>query len=95
MILNKLAWKRCEQLVDESVAHRVSVVRQEGGARLVDCGVFAAGGLEAGLAMAEICLAVGKVDTIPLRTGDAGGEDSVDDAEWGMSGSGRAGRNAR
>ncbi|HND54027.1 MAG TPA: methenyltetrahydromethanopterin cyclohydrolase [Pirellulaceae bacterium] len=68
MILNKLAWKRCEQLVDESVAHRVSVVRQEGGARLVDCGVFAAGGLEAGLAMAEICLAgLGRVSVAPGR----------------------------
>jgi methenyltetrahydromethanopterin cyclohydrolase len=53
-------------LADEATAHRVAVIRLEGGARLIDCGLLAEGGLEAGIALAEICLAdLGRVHLVP------------------------------
>ncbi len=66
MKLNASALRRCEQLIERASARRVVVERGEGGARLIDCGVDARGGLEAGRAMAEICLAdLGRVDFVP------------------------------
>lgn len=66
MKLNALALARCSQLVESATQLRVAVERGEGGARLIDCGVDAPGGLEAGRALAEICLAgLGRVEIIP------------------------------
>jgi methenyltetrahydromethanopterin cyclohydrolase len=66
--LNELAWRRCQPLIESSALHHVSVSRQEGGAQVIDCGVFAAGGIEAGLALAEVCLAgLGRVELVPGR----------------------------
>ena len=66
--LNQLAWERCQPLVNEPARYHVSVSRQEGGAQVIDCGIFVPGGLEAGLALAEVCLAgLGRVEIVPGR----------------------------
>lgn len=66
--LNQNAWKRCQPLIAEPARHQVSVSRQEGGVQLIDCGVLVSGGLEAGIALAEVCLAgLGRVELTPGR----------------------------
>jgi methenyltetrahydromethanopterin cyclohydrolase len=64
--LNRNALRLCESLAERAERVRVAVRRDESGARLIDCGVYAPGGLEAGRRLAEICLAgVGKVEIAP------------------------------
>jgi methenyltetrahydromethanopterin cyclohydrolase len=55
--LNDLAWQACN--VMEADAERLNLVvsRTTSGTRIIDCGVKATGGLEAGRRLAEICLA--------------------------------------
>jgi methenyltetrahydromethanopterin cyclohydrolase len=66
MHLNDRALKRCESLIAESTSHRVALLRDETGARIIDCGVHVPGGLRAGLVLAEICLAdLGQVTLAP------------------------------
>lgn len=55
--LNRRAAARCERLMQDAELHRVNAERCESGAIVVDCGVRAVGGLEAGRALAEVCLA--------------------------------------
>lgn len=57
MNLNEHGLRRCQQLMDQQAEARVAVFCAEGGARLIDCGVNVAGGLEAGRALAETCMA--------------------------------------
>jgi methenyltetrahydromethanopterin cyclohydrolase len=57
MHLNQLAWGRCQRLVDCAAQLRVDVHQSESGTRVIDCGVRAPGGLEAGVALGEICMA--------------------------------------
>lgn len=57
MNLNESALERCQRLLDAPARYRVSVVCSESGARVVDCGVLARGGLDAGRILAEVCLA--------------------------------------
>jgi len=60
-----MALRRCQRLIDELTTARVSVSRDESGARIVDCGVHVPGGLEAGRAVSEICLAgLGRVELV-------------------------------
>lgn len=54
--LNQRAIQRCRDVVIRATPLRVSVVRDESGARVLDCGVHVRGGLAAGQALAEICL---------------------------------------
>lgn len=64
--LNRRALQRCEELVERSSQFNVAVSREESGARLIDCGVHVKGGLDAGRAVAEVCLAgLGHVDFVP------------------------------
>ena len=66
MKLNEQALRRCERLIEQSTAARVAVLCDESGARIVDCGVHVPGGLEAGRAVAETCLAgLGQVGLLP------------------------------
>jgi methenyltetrahydromethanopterin cyclohydrolase len=66
MQLNQLAWWRCQRLVDCAARLRVDVQQSESGTRVIDCGVCAPGGLEAGVALSEICLAgLGTVRLVP------------------------------
>jgi methenyltetrahydromethanopterin cyclohydrolase len=55
--LNARAWSLCDQLASEADRLRVRVHAPSGQMRVLDCGVQAEGGLEAGLKLAEICLA--------------------------------------
>lgn len=67
--LNQNAARLCEELASRAELYRVGVSTAECGARLIDCGVAAPGGLEAGRRLAEICLAgLGQVVVTP---GDA------------------------
>jgi methenyltetrahydromethanopterin cyclohydrolase len=68
MQLNQRAAELCDRLVAEAERLRVDVTTCESGARLIDCGIAAPGGLEAGLAMARICLAeLGTVEIVPAE----------------------------
>jgi methenyltetrahydromethanopterin cyclohydrolase len=55
--LNELAWSLCDKLVADRERFNVTVMKSACGARLVDSGVKAGGGLEAGRRLAEICVA--------------------------------------
>lgn len=67
-MLNVTGIRRATALWTDAAAARVDVSQLDCGARVVDCGVRAVGGLEAGLALAEICLAGrGRVDLVPGR----------------------------
>ena len=57
MNLNKRALQRCEALIDDATALHAAILRDESGARVVDCGVHVPGGLQAGKTLAEVCLA--------------------------------------
>jgi methenyltetrahydromethanopterin cyclohydrolase len=55
--LNERAAGLCESLCTAAEELHVAVHETEDGARIVDCGIAARGGLEAGRRLAEICLA--------------------------------------
>jgi methenyltetrahydromethanopterin cyclohydrolase len=64
--LNRRADQLCDALEHDAAALGVAVSHSDGGARLIDCGVRAPGGLEAGRRLAEICLAgLGRVELVP------------------------------
>lgn len=56
LTLNVRAAQLCELLVRERAALRIGVEASTSGTRIIDCGISAPGGLEAGLRLAEICL---------------------------------------
>jgi methenyltetrahydromethanopterin cyclohydrolase len=69
--LNDRAWRLADALAADAAALGVSESRAAGGCRILDCGVKAAGGLEAGRRLAEICLAgLGQVAIAPQAIGD-------------------------
>jgi methenyltetrahydromethanopterin cyclohydrolase len=55
-MLNERAQRLADHLAANATAHRIEVL-QTAGARVLDCGVKVDGGLQAGLALARICLA--------------------------------------
>jgi methenyltetrahydromethanopterin cyclohydrolase len=55
--LNERAARRCQLLVEAGDVLRVQSRQHPGGATVIDCGVRCRGGLAAGRAMAEICMA--------------------------------------
>ena len=55
--LNERAWKLCDAMVAEADRLGIAVHTLDCGTRLIDCGVKAAGGIEAGRRLAEVCLA--------------------------------------
>src|SRR5687768_5400843 len=69
--MNERAWA----LVDAAAARArelgIDVQRLPGGARVLDAGVHAVGGLGAGRLLAEICMGgLGRIDFVPLMIGD-------------------------
>lgn len=63
--LNQSGLRRCGFLIERAAECRVAELRV-GTTRVIDCGVKAMGGLEAGRALAEICLAdLGRVRYVP------------------------------
>ena len=57
MFLNRRGLQRCDELCRDVDGFGVSESRNSVGTRVIDCGVNVAGGLAAGQALAEICLA--------------------------------------
>lgn len=57
LALNELAWKRAEELAANAERLNLAVATTGSRTRVIDCGVKAVGGLEAGRRLAEICLA--------------------------------------
>lgn len=64
--VNQLAAPLVEYLVDYAAELRLAVSRQDNGVRIVDAGIQATGGIEAGRRIAEICLGgLGRVTLVP------------------------------
>lgn len=64
--VNQLAAPLVEYLVDHAAELRLTVARQDNGVRIVDAGIRATGGIEAGRRIAEICLGgLGRVTLVP------------------------------
>ena len=57
LTLNERAKRLADQLMTEAAGLRIDVSRSATGARLIDCGIQAEGGLRAGLSLARICMA--------------------------------------
>jgi methenyltetrahydromethanopterin cyclohydrolase len=67
MDLNRRAAQLCDALASDAARLRI-VVRTSGPARMIDLGIEALGGLEAGLRLAEICMAgLGQVHLVAAR----------------------------
>ncbi|RKT47112.1 methenyltetrahydromethanopterin cyclohydrolase [Thiocapsa rosea] len=69
--INRLSAPLVDDLVADADRLRLLVHRLDNGCRLIDAGTSAAGGLEAGRRIAEICL--GGLGQVGLRTGGAPG----------------------
>jgi methenyltetrahydromethanopterin cyclohydrolase len=71
--LNDRAVELCTQLVAHRARLRIAVSASPGGTQIIDCGIEACGGLEAGRRLAEICLAgLGRVELLPTSGALAG-----------------------
>lgn len=65
-MLNQRAHELCEAICRDKDVFRVEVIELPCGATVIDCGVKARGGLEAGRRLAEVCLAgLGDVQIVP------------------------------
>jgi len=71
LTLNERAGRLADHMANTAPALRVHVAQTADGARLIDCGIHAAGGLQAGLALARVCLA-GQAE-VSLAPGDVAG----------------------
>jgi len=66
LTLNERAWQLADRLADQADDLRIAVHRNAGQSWLLDCGAQAPGGLQAGLALARICLAgLAEVSLVP------------------------------
>jgi methenyltetrahydromethanopterin cyclohydrolase len=64
--LNERAQRLADYLAANAAQHRIRVQTTANGARLLDCGIDTPGGLQAGLALARICLAnLAEVTLVP------------------------------
>ncbi len=69
--MNRLAGEIADGLVERAPLLRVQSSTLPGGARVIDAGVAVDGGLNAGLALAEICMGgLGSVRYTPVQIGD-------------------------
>jgi methenyltetrahydromethanopterin cyclohydrolase len=69
--MNERAAGLVDGLVADAEALGISVDTLDGGARLVDCGAEARGGLQAGLGFAGACMGgLGRIDPVPVQVGD-------------------------
>jgi methenyltetrahydromethanopterin cyclohydrolase len=69
--LNERALRLADHMAANAAALRIDVQTTAGGARVLDCGVKAEGGLQAGLGLARVCLA-GQAE-VALLPGDCAG----------------------
>ena len=66
MQLNERAYQHLQPILSRAQELRVKVQRLPGGCQVIDFGIQVPGGLQAGCALAEICLAgLGRVDIVP------------------------------
>lgn len=71
-MLNQRAHELCQAICRQAEMLRVAIATLPCGATVIDCGVKALGGLEAGRRLAEVCLAgLGEVQIIPHGNGPA------------------------
>lgn len=71
MTLNERALRLADYVAASASGLRVQAQTTAGGARLIDCGIKTPGGLQAGLALARVCLA-GQAE-VALTPGDVAG----------------------
>jgi methenyltetrahydromethanopterin cyclohydrolase len=61
--VNQLAWKKAQELIDNPELYGVAISKSSAGATIIDAGVNAPGGFEAGKKLTELCLGgAGKAD---------------------------------
>jgi methenyltetrahydromethanopterin cyclohydrolase len=71
--LNERAQRLADHMATTAAALRIEVQTTPSGARVLDCGVQAQGGLQAGLALARVCLAgLADVSLVPGEVAGAG-----------------------
>ncbi|MFL5511610.1 MAG: methenyltetrahydromethanopterin cyclohydrolase, partial [Gemmatimonadales bacterium] len=70
--MNEVAHEIADGMADQTEALRVRTFRLPGGARVIDAGVEVDGGIEAGLALAEICM--GGLGSVTMSTVQIGSE---------------------
>ena len=54
--VNQMAWKIAQKLIDNPEFYGVAVTKSTAGATIVDAGVNAAGGFQAGKKLTELCM---------------------------------------
>src|SRR5262245_28417396 len=70
LTLNERACRLVDEIAARAAELRIDVSQSTAGARIVDCGVRAEGGLQAGLSLARVCLAdLGDVRIVPGEIG--------------------------
>lgn len=68
--MNEAASEIADGMADQADLLRIRASRLPGGARVIDAGVEVDGGVEAGLALSEICMGgLGNVTTAPVQVG--------------------------
>jgi methenyltetrahydromethanopterin cyclohydrolase len=68
--MNEAASEIADNMADQADILRVKTHRLPGGARVIDAGVEVDGGIEAGLALAEICMGgLGNLACAPVQIG--------------------------
>jgi methenyltetrahydromethanopterin cyclohydrolase len=66
--MNEAATEIADGMADQADLLRIRTVRLPGGARVIDAGIEVDGGIEAGLALSEICMGgLGNVTSIPVQ----------------------------
>ena len=69
--VNRLAWKLLDKLCENPAFYGVKVEKTGSGATIVDAGIEAKGGFQAGKIITEICMGgCGKAEIIPRRYGE-------------------------
>ncbi len=69
--MNERAAALVDSMVEDADALGIEVRTLDSGARLVDCGAQAPGGLQAGLGFAAACMGgLGRIDPVPVIVGD-------------------------
>ena len=69
--VNRLAWKLLDKLCENPAFYGVNVEKTGSGATIVDAGIEAKGGFQAGKIITEICMGgCGKAEIIPRRYGE-------------------------
>jgi methenyltetrahydromethanopterin cyclohydrolase len=68
--LNESAGEIADSMADQADRLRIRTVRLAGGARVIDAGIEVDGGIEAGLALARICMGgLGQIACTPVQIG--------------------------